>query len=281
MKTPKVFTHPFAKALILHAGVGLLLFSHLLFPAKDIVIKPHINVALVKGSDLKKPAPAKPQPKPEPPKEEPQKAVKPPEQEKSQQEKIQQEQKKIEQERLILKKKQQEKEQLEKKKLAEEQAKKDKAQKEAEKKKKALEEKKRLEKKKAEELAKLKKKETDRLKELEKLRAQQNQQMEDADSADDNDEVSRYIGAIQEQVQRTWSRPQNARRGMQVLLKIRLIPSGEVVSVSIEESSGNAAFDRSAEQAVSRAGKLPVPSDRKLFDRHFRTLELIFRPEDL
>lgn len=279
MKTPKVLTHPFAKALILHAGVGLLLFSHLLFPAKDVVIKPHINVSLVKGSGLKKPSPAKPKPelpKEEPKKEEPKKEVKPPEQEK-----IQQEQKKIEQEQLILKKKQQEKEQLEKKKLAEEQAKKDKAQKEEEKKKKDLEEKKKLEKKRAEDLVKLKKKEAERLKELEKLRAQENEEMEEADSSEVNDEVGQYIGAIKEQVQRTWSRPPSARRGMQVTLKIQLMPNGEVVSVSIEESSGNAAFDRSAEQAVNRAGKLPVPNDRKLFDRHFRSLELIFRPEDL
>lgn len=283
LKNSNVLLHPVVKALLLHAGVFLLLFANWQLPTDPIVLRPHINVSLVKTADVKKPSAQKPKPPAETVKKEikePVKEVKPQEEKKRVEQKVKEQEI---QQKLILKQKQIEKEKLEKqrqKKLAEEKAQKEKAQKEKEKKQKALEDKKRLEKQRAAELDKMRKKEAQRLKELEALRAEENQRMDNASSAD-QDKVSQYIGAIQEQIQRTWSRPPIARKGMQVTLKIRLIPGGEVVSVSILESSGNAAFDRSAEQAVNRAGKLPVPSDAKIFDRHFRTLELIFRPEDL
>ena len=46
-------------------------------------------------------------------------------------------------------------------------------------------------------------------------------------------------------------------------------------------SDGNAAFDRSAEQAVRRVGKFEVPADNTIFERHFRKVYLLFQPEDL
>jgi len=284
LKNPNVLSHPVVKALLLHAGVFLLLFANWRLPTDPIVLQPHINVSLVKSADVKKTSAQKPKPPAETVKKEVKEKVnevKPQEEKKIVEQKVKEQEI---QQKLILKQKQIEKEKLEKqqqKKLAEEKAQKEKAQKEKEKKQKALEDKKQLEKQRATELDKMRKKEAQRLKELEALRAQENQRMDNASSSADQDVVNQYIGAIQEQIQRTWSRPPSARKGMQVTLKIRLIPGGEVVSVSILESSGNAAFDRSAEQAVNRAGKLPVPPDAKIFDRHFRTLELIFRPEDL
>jgi len=45
-------------------------------------------------------------------------------------------------------------------------------------------------------------------------------------------------------------------------------------------SSGNVALDRSAEQAVWKAGKLPVPDDLMLFEKNFRQFNFLFRPEE-
>jgi colicin import membrane protein len=92
-----------------------------------------------------------------------------------------------------------------------------------------------------------------------------------------------YAALIQRTVVGYWSRPPSARNGMEALLAVQLVPTGEVVSVSVLRSSGNAAFDRSAINAVERAGSFPelanLPGDE--FERTFRRFRLLFRPEDL
>lgn len=88
---------------------------------------------------------------------------------------------------------------------------------------------------------------------------------------------------IQQAVQSVWSRPPSARNGMRAILQIRMLPTGELVDVTITESSGDPAFDRSAENAVYSAAPfrelqaLPI----NVFNENFRSLSLIFQPEDL
>lgn len=90
-----------------------------------------------------------------------------------------------------------------------------------------------------------------------------------------------YVAAIVGRIERNWSRPPSARNDMRAELRIGLVPTGEVVSVDIIDSSGNAAFDRSAETAVRRAAPFDVPEDPGLFERQFRSLRILFHPEDL
>jgi colicin import membrane protein len=70
---------------------------------------------------------------------------------------------------------------------------------------------------------------------------------------------------------------------MECELEVQLVPTGEVVGVRVVRSSGNAAFDASAENAVRKAGAFPelqkLPSGE--FEKKFRRLNLIFKPEDL
>ena len=88
---------------------------------------------------------------------------------------------------------------------------------------------------------------------------------------------------IQQAVQETWSRPPSARNGMRAVLQIRMLPTGEVLDAMITQSSGDPAFDRSAENALYRAApfrelqSLPI----NVFNANFRSLSLIFEPEDL
>jgi TolA protein len=95
--------------------------------------------------------------------------------------------------------------------------------------------------------------------------------------------ASSYSVYIFERVAENWNRPPSARRGMEVELQIQLVPTGQVVSVLVIKSSGNAAFDRSAEQAVHKVGRFEklqeLPS--RVFEQNFRKLRLVFRPEDL
>lgn len=62
-------------------------------------------------------------------------------------------------------------------------------------------------------------------------------------------------------------------------LRVNLLPSGEVVGVSILESSGNDIFDRRALTAVQKASPLPVPQDAETFERlNLRDITFIFKP---
>ncbi len=88
---------------------------------------------------------------------------------------------------------------------------------------------------------------------------------------------------IQQAVIGRWTRPPSARNGMRAVLEIALVPTGDVVGVSVLTSSGDTAFDRSAINAVEKAARFPEVKqlERVVFERDFRRFQLIFRPEDL
>jgi len=92
-----------------------------------------------------------------------------------------------------------------------------------------------------------------------------------------------YIALITDAIQNNWNRPPSARNGMEAELALRLMPTGEVLNVTVIKSSGNGAFDRSAENAVRRAGQFPELQNlpTAIFEQYFRKLRLKFRPEDL
>ena len=92
-----------------------------------------------------------------------------------------------------------------------------------------------------------------------------------------------YISVISERIERNWSRPPSARNGMECELLIRLVPTGRVINVDVVRSSGNTLFDRSAVQAVNRAEQFPEVQQMapEVFERYYRELKLIFRPQDL
>lgn len=89
--------------------------------------------------------------------------------------------------------------------------------------------------------------------------------------------------AIQRKVITYWSRPPSARNGMECVIAIQLVPTGEVVASSLLKSSGNKAFDLSALNAVKKAGNFPEIKNLSSseFERNFRRFRLLFRPEDL
>ena len=97
----------------------------------------------------------------------------------------------------------------------------------------------------------------------------------------DDEKAMAYVGQIQREIVQNWSRPPSARNGMEALLRVRLIPTGEVVDVKVEDSSGNDAFDRSAVLAVTKARRFVVPTDSQRFERDFREFTVLFRPDDL
>ena len=93
-------------------------------------------------------------------------------------------------------------------------------------------------------------------------------------------EINKYRSLIKEEVTRHWNIPATAHDDLLCEVKVRLIPSGDVVDVKIIKSSGDAAFDRSVEKAVYRAAPLSVPSvESGLFDE-FREVVFQFEPRN-
>lgn len=103
----------------------------------------------------------------------------------------------------------------------------------------------------------------------------------DAPSASTSPVVDKYLAGIRSDIERRWSRPPLSRNGMQVKLRISLLPGGELNDVQVVATSGNAAFDRSALAAVQKVGRFTVPSDPVEFDRDFRQFNVLFNPDDL
>lgn len=125
----------------------------------------------------------------------------------------------------------------------------------------------------------LSKREDELMEQAKRLEAQREREEALAQSA--ASEIQMYQSLIQQTIQRFWIRPPSARNGMQVQIRIRMLPGGEVLEANIKKSSGNEAFDRSALTAIQKAGKFAVPSDPKLFNANFREVTLNFYPEDL
>ena len=74
--------------------------------------------------------------------------------------------------------------------------------------------------------------------------------------------------------------PPNIEGNPQALFEVVLLPGGEVWSATLKKSSGNAAYDKAIERAITAAQPLPVPTDGDLFHENFRELNLYFRPKD-
>lgn len=106
---------------------------------------------------------------------------------------------------------------------------------------------------------------------------------QELEEATDAQLTASYVALITGVIQDNWSRPPSARNEMEAELSLQLIPTGEVVSVTVVRSSGLQAFDRSAVLAVQKAERFPELADlpSRVFEKNFRRLRLKFKPEDL
>ena len=104
---------------------------------------------------------------------------------------------------------------------------------------------------------------------------------EQASNADQSDvEVASYTDAISAHVGQRWRIPGNYRNRDDITTRVRIqmIPGGEVINVSVVESSGYPDFDESVMNAVKLSSPLPVP-DGPMFNKQFRSLVMEFDPK--
>lgn len=93
-------------------------------------------------------------------------------------------------------------------------------------------------------------------------------------------EIDKYKALIVQAIAEHWLIPDDVRQDLSCELLIRVAADGDVLSVEIARSSGDAVLDRSARAAVFKAAPLPVPKEAEVFDK-FRELRLTVRPENL
>jgi len=96
----------------------------------------------------------------------------------------------------------------------------------------------------------------------------------------EQEQVADYSSQINALIQSVWRFPPSAKHDEEVVLRVYLVPTGEVTEVVLLESSGNDALDRSAEQAVWKVAHFPVPEDAVLFEKEFRQIVLKLKPEN-
>ena len=92
----------------------------------------------------------------------------------------------------------------------------------------------------------------------------------------DQTEIGRYLAALTNRVEQNFMYP-NLKQGLKCTLYVKMLPGGEVIDVRVTEASGDPGFDRQAMIAVRKAAPLPVPKERRLFDK-MREIQFIFNP---
>jgi colicin import membrane protein len=91
--------------------------------------------------------------------------------------------------------------------------------------------------------------------------------------------IAKAIQAIRMKVNRSWIRPMSMKPGLKCRIRVRLMSDGTVIEAEVIASSGDEIFDRSAENAVNKASPLPVPQDKDVFTKNFRSFTFTFDPD--
>lgn len=86
-------------------------------------------------------------------------------------------------------------------------------------------------------------------------------------AAVDSGALAVYMTQIRQKIERNWNAPASAGADLECSVRVRQIPGGEVIGVTILTCNGDEAVRRSVEAAIHRSSPLPEPSDPSLFDR--------------
>jgi len=65
-----------------------------------------------------------------------------------------------------------------------------------------------------------------------------------------------------------------------VRCRVRLLPTGEVLSVKVTQSSGNPAYDEAVVRAIEKSSPLPLPDDREARAEFVPELSFVHRPKE-
>ena len=89
--------------------------------------------------------------------------------------------------------------------------------------------------------------------------------------------LASYVGKIRTKVKGNITLPIGIQGNPEAVFEINQLPTGEILSVKLMHSSGNAQLDASIERAILKSSPLPKPDDPSLFQR---VLEIRYKPFD-
>lgn len=93
-------------------------------------------------------------------------------------------------------------------------------------------------------------------------------------------DIEKFSSIIKQQVMENWKRPKNLNLKLKTEIQINLVPTGEILSATLIQGSGNKAFDESAMSAIYKVKTFEgLSMQMRLFDQHFRKFVLVFKPE--
>ena len=266
------YSLPVVFSLALHGVLLILVFVGWERTSQKRIVPPaHIVASLVEQPQ------AKPQPQPQPPKP----AVDREAQRRAEQQRVA-EQKRQEEARQAEARRQEQQRQkelaLKREKEKQEQARREEEARKA----RELEQQRQREAERKKQLEEDRRKQQEMLKRLEQERLEQ-EMMAQAQAEHDQQQVAKYSALIKSLASDRWNRPPSARNNMVAEVRISLSPFGDLLDVTLIQSSGNEPFDRSVEQAIRNAAPFRELRDleRRIFDEYFRQFTIRFRPEDL
>ena len=120
--------------------------------------------------------------------------------------------------------------------------------------------------------AERKRKEAEKVKKAAEAKAQREHDESEAVSA-----FGAVAWAIKEQVSKNWSEPGDFS-GLSVEFFVKVDREGNVLSVKMTRSSGDARLDESAENAIFKASPLPFPGEARFYE-YLKEFNFIFKPE--
>lgn len=92
--------------------------------------------------------------------------------------------------------------------------------------------------------------------------------------------VGQYRDQISAKVRGNTRLPDNLKGNPEVRCLVKLLPTGEVVSVRVTKSSGNPAYDDAVVRAIEKSSPLPLPSDRAARAAFVPELSFVHRPKE-
>jgi colicin import membrane protein len=84
-----------------------------------------------------------------------------------------------------------------------------------------------------------------------------------------------YVGRIKGKIRGNIVLPPEIKGNPEAVFDVTQLPSGEILTVRLKRSSGNATLDAAIERAILKSSPLPRPEQADLFQR---SLELKYRP---
>jgi colicin import membrane protein len=119
----------------------------------------------------------------------------------------------------------------------------------------------------------------------EQRRKEEEKARRDAEKARDEAAVARkveidgFVEAIKQKIRGRANVPDTVTGNPEVQVRIRVLPGGEVLDISITRKSGNPTYDAAIERGIRSASPLPVPPANSELFPQFRDLTLNFRHE--